>query len=612
MCGICGAFAMKGRGERLSEKVSAMTRQLSHRGPDNNASINLGSAEFGHCRLKIIDTTQASDQPFPQEKSRYKLVYNGEFYNYRAIRKFLIDRYGIQFSTTGDTEVLYQLLVHEGVDGLTRINGMFAFAFWDAEAQRLMLARDRLGIKPLYILQESDQLYFSSEIRPLISIADSAQLNSRALVSYLMYQSVRGSQTLIDGIQEVEPGEVLVANSKGVQTQQYYTLDPQAESIDYHPDDLKERFYSAVQQRLVSDVPLGAFLSGGIDSTAVVSTMTNVSANAVKTFTLGFEQGAVDERDIAERFARHYETDHTEITLSSRQILQQVPNAVASMDQPSGDAINSYIISKYTRDAGLTVALSGLGGDELFGGYPSFKWMHGLRSIRWLMNHTQRFRQFMAELLPKSSIQQQKIRMLLKQEATGEALVSTLRRVLLDDQLHALGLHLDSGDQQKQLAIPDDDFNDISYHELIYYTIPLLLQDTDQMSMAHGLEVRVPFLDHEFVEYIYSLKNPVKHQNLSGTSKALLIDALEPQIPDFIQDRPKTGFVLPMDRWIRRELRNFTRQGLFESPLTAFIEEPGVDKLWKQYLDEDATMSWSRIWTLSVLGHWLEHNNIGI
>jgi len=613
MCGICGALYFSEH--RRHHEVESMLEKLQHRGPDYQTVKEYGSVVLGHARLKIIDTSNQSNQPFESGNARQAIVYNGECYNFSAIRDNLKEK-GIPFDTQGDTEVLFKQVNHHGVDGLKDINGMFAFGHWDAEKQTLTLARDRLGIKPLYYLKTQHAFYFASEFRALLPVAGENSVDRSAVAEYLAFQANLGEDTLHKHIKKLEPGRFLkITSNAETQLESYYQLDEVFENRSaeiYSPDELQKCFFQSVEKRLISDVPLGAFLSGGVDSTAIVAAMNHLGANPVKTFTLGFEDRAYDERSYARKVAQKFATDHQEVVLTEKEILSHIRDAVKALDQPSGDAINTYLVSKYTKEAGLTVALSGLGGDELFGGYPSARAAKLFGYITVLRYLSPKLRRSAADLLLRSSTNQtEKIKEIISGSLKPAAIVRTLRRVLNNHQLKCLGLPEHDNKTEMNSKGATNGQNEAALNELFAYTIPLLLKDTDQTSMAHSLEVRVPFLDHRFVEY--TAKFPNELRNPSGSfPKSAFVEAMEPLIPTEIYDRPKRGFVLPMNRWMRNELKAFTRSGLFDSPLRHVLSESTVEEYWQSFLatEDPQQITWSRIWTLSVLGHWM--NNTGL
>ena len=617
MCGICGIVGETTGNEEKVRKVRAMVEQLKHRGPEYSSYSRFGNAVLGHSRLKIIDTTDKSNQPFLNLGGDKALVYNGECYNYRTLGKEIQNR-GFPLATEGDTEVVFNLLSSRGIHGLNEIDGIFGLGFWDRRTQKLLLARDRMGVKPVYYSFQQSELYFASELRSLLEVLPHAKLSEQGMAEYLAYQSHPSQHTLVEGIHMLPAGSYLEFNpgQKGKITPYYYymparILDTPSTAEEISAKSLRECLVESVQKRLISDVPLGVFLSGGMDSTAMTGLMRQATNTSIKTFTFGFE--GEDERPVARRVSELYGTEHTEVELGREEVARLVPEAVDAMDAPSGDAVNAYLISKFAKEAGITVALSGLGGDELFGGYPSYTMLRRSRSLKLLKSIRPLLRApGIRQLIERGDRHSGKLQTLLSRPIAPYEIVEISRRMFLDHEIQELGIgrevdyYIDKPGGENQLA----DELLISLFELIYYTRPLLLKDTDQMGMAHGLEIRVPFMDSHLWDKLLSLPVSDVYPDRS-VSKSGLLQNLNSQIPDYVYKRSKQGFILPMESWIKGPLAEFTADGLFQSPLTKVLRRGTLDALWYEF-GNNSTVSWSRIWTLSVLGHWLHKNNISI
>lgn len=611
MCGIAGGFENNSDARKMLDKVSAMTDRIQHRGPDFSDVQQFGEVTFGHSRLSIIDTRDVANQPFSDSLKKNALIFNGEIYNYKVLKKEL-QRKGEHFKTKSDTEVLFQLLRHEGLKCLDRLNGMFAFAWWNTDTQELHLVRDRLGIKPIYYTFQKSGLYFASELRALKPVTD-FRFDHKQLNRLLSLQSVPGENTAIEGIQELRPGHLLSIDTSGnYKITQWYDVEsvfnqPKNESIT--PEDIRTQFFKSVKRRLVSDVPIGAFLSGGIDSSAVVAAMAQQSESQVKTYSVGFDDERFDERNYAKLVAQRYETDHTEIMLNNEQVLEMVTDAVSAMDTPSGDAVNTFIVSKVTKQSGLTVALSGLGGDELFSGYPSFKYWQMIKKMRFAGKISSNVRKKILQLIPGQSIQKEKLRKILSGSLTAPELVYRMRQVFTDEMLVKLNIEPLNwlGTYASEINTPQDQ---LTFSELFLYCQPLLLKDTDQMSMASALEVRVPFLDHEFLKLVMQLPQKKRKFGYRDYAKGFFVDALKKDIPEECYRRSKAGFVLPMQNWIKNELKDFTLDGLHTSENHQLLGEQKLNHLYEQFTSDKPEVSWSRIWLLSVLGHWLHKNKV--
>jgi asparagine synthase (glutamine-hydrolysing) len=594
MCGIAGALGFSEISKQHFLWVEEAVRLQSHRGPDFDAVIRCSEkVVLGHNRLSILDLDERSHQPFSKDNEHW-LVFNGEIYNYRQLAK----NYDLKCVTESDTEVLWDLLKILPIERvLKEINGMFAFVFYSVSEGNVVLARDRFGIKPLHLLRNNDGLFFSSELRPLIS-RSGKKLNSTALSEYLLYQAPLQENDLIDGISRLMPGEALRVDLNSGNEKRLLWYKPNlAETPD--ETDLKSVFQNAVQRRMISDVPIGAFLSGGIDSTAVVTAMCSVSSSDVHTFNVRFPDFESTDSDLAQKTAEILGTHHTAIELSKKEIISMIPDLVQSMDVPSPDAVNTGIVSKKTKEAGITVALSGVGGDEFFGGYPSFKRFQKLKKTGFLKP----FVQLTAEMLALSGKRSfQKSARMLRHGENPEMVTALSRLLFLPEEVETLGLR----SQVDYKLVATEGFRGISDAELYYYTIPLLLRDADQMSMQHALEVRVPFFDHKFVEFIRSRGD--HYFTPTQVAKSYMIEALSPDFPTHVTNQPKTGFVLPMDRWMKGELREFTLSGLHSERLTLTFPSFSADELWNQFLS--GKLLWSQLWSLSVLGHWMETHRI--
>jgi asparagine synthase (glutamine-hydrolysing) len=625
MCGINGIYNHPSSDHAL-RLVKQMSACMAHRGPDDEGAWAGGRIALGHRRLAIIDLSSAGHQPMFSADGRYAIVYNGELYNFKSL-KFDLQRAesgankpAYLFRTDTDTEVILAAYARWGRDCLRRFNGMYAFAIWDKEMKELFIARDRLGIKPLYYHQKDNVLLFASEIRSLLAtgLVDK-KADPDALGDYLRYQTVHAPATIIRGVKMLLPGHYLVANETEVRIKKYWApVIREAPALSYKETcaTVNRLFHEAVERRLVADVPFGAFLSGGIDSSAVVAAMSKVSSSPVETFSVTFEESEFSEARYARLIADKFRTRHHEIRLKPEDFLQQLPEALRAMDHPSGDGPNTYVVSRATKNAGITMALSGLGGDELFAGYDVFRRMAGLRSKQWL-NLLPGFSKRMGGSLLKAMrpgvASEKKAALLSLQRISFEEAYPLTRQVMLDGTLKKI-LAADPPANAVALMIRELSATDpgrllsaVSRAEITTYMQNVLLRDTDQMSMACALEVRVPFLDVELVEFVLSLPDEVKYPH---TPKKLLIDAMGDALPREIIDRPKMGFTLPFKEWMKKELRSFCEEKMVSLASRSIFVKGEVLTLWKKFLAEDPLTTWSRIWYLVVLEEWLQKNGI--
>lgn len=616
MCGINGIFSsVKGLNREMSMKL--MNDKMSHRGPDANGIFHSGEISLGHRRLSIIDLDERGNQPMFSSCGRYVIVFNGEIYNFQRLKEKTA-KYSYRSET--DTEVILALYLQFGKDMLALLEGMFSLAIWDNQEKELLLARDRFGKKPLYwwLSPENDTFLFSSEVRPIIAAGlFEAKLNKSVIAEYLQYQTVFDPNTLVSDVYQLAAGNFAIVRMSeneevSFQLQSYYSRQEEivkTNAVKTYEDVVattRDLFESAVQKRLVSDVDFGAFLSGGIDSSAVVAMMSKHLENPVKTFHVYFDESDFSERQFAELVARKFKTEHQNILIQPTAFLDEVVPALESIDHPSADGVNTYVVSKYTRMAGIKMALSGLGGDEVFGGYDVFKRIQQVHKLRkWGALQ-------MVEAVPRKLRQFAPVKGKLKEVITlskidEPSVYELFRHFYSDDELVNLGLH---NNKCFDWGISLTESNIVSWvgnEEIEKYMKPVLLRDTDQMSMAHSLEVRVPFLDHILTDYIMSLPDIYKPLK---PGKKLLIDALGDDLPREVWDRKKMGFVFPWKQWVNQELKEIVNVGLDSVSNIAELHL-AVSEL-RQYQQGQSNEKWHKTWLLSTLGHWIKNNGIAV
>ena len=651
MCGIAG-LRMTGRPSAVGlptaggghiaprDAVRRMVDVLRHRGPDDEGIVQVAAgdtdAHFGHTRLAIIDLSPDGHQPMRDPETGNWITYNGEIYNFRDVLAELgADDPGLSPWSRSDTEVILRAYRRWGRECVHRLRGMFAFALWDARKQELFLARDHLGIKPLYYYADARVFVFASEVRALLeSGLVPRRLDRTGLWGYLAYQSVPAPQTLIRGVRMVPPGSALVVDGAGEITEhRYWDLFDNASEEARHASVAESRkrvralLAESVGLHLVSDVPVGVFLSGGIDSSIVTGLMRE-QGHVPRTFSVVFAERAYSEAQHARDVARRFDTDHTEIALTEQALLDQLPDALNAMDQPSGDGVNTYVVSRAVRAAGLTVALSGLGGDEFFCGYPSFRRLARstglLRALAGTPAVARRLTAAGMRSVGTGSVTWGKIAALMESDGTLSQVFPIAREVLSREQRRRLletawaEPRVGARDPYVELLTEAFDRADgagllsqISYAEARTYMHDVLLRDADQVSMAHALEVRVPLLDHVLVEYVMGL--PDAHKRSSRRPKALLVDSVEGLIPENIIRRPKQGFLLPFAPWMRGALREFCAERLGARGLCAreIFRNDRVDQLWRDFANGNERL-WSRVWLLVVLEVWLARNGIEV
>ncbi|TNE72228.1 asparagine synthase (glutamine-hydrolyzing) [bacterium] len=599
MCGILGLIQFNqpisdGDKKRFREANSLM----NHRGPDFSAIEEVNPfVLFGHNRLSIIDLEASSNQPFSKSNGN-SLVFNGEIYNYQVLKS---TQKQVDFRSKGDTEVLFEGFSAQKIDFVQKMNGMFAFGFWDSAEKSLWLVRDRIGIKPLYVFQNSEKLIFSSEIRPILHQIQ-PEWNADALQEFLFYQSNPSGKSLIKGIRQINPGSWLNIDSKGNQKSgSFYNLEAQFQkSNTFSAEEARQHILNAIQDRLVADVPLGAFLSGGVDSSVIVAGMRHLHQGEIKTFSVGFNDPNYDERQFARLVSERFSTQHEELLYSSDEILSLIPKAVSDSDYPSGDGINTWLVSKATKEAGITVALSGLGGDELFGGYPSFaRYQSKKLNASYIKSILKAF--------PRKYIYRNRelSKLNLLHELGGDAFahVASARSVFLPNQIEQILNREFTANYSTQIQ-------DISFQELNQYTIPLLLKDTDQYSMAHSLEVRVPLLDYRLVNYMASVEAESRFPKQGTYTKFNLVQAFKNELPEDVYRRKKRGFVLPFEHWMRKELKTFVKESIFDSPLSSLLDASMIQSVWIDFLNQKSRIKWSQVWLLAVLGRWMQDQKL--
>lgn len=613
MCGINGIYGLQ-ESFRASDMLAHMNNALIHRGPDAAGIFAQPGIGLGHRRLSIIDLSEEGRQPMTTPDGRYTIVYNGEIYNYKALRA---THKNYPYKSQTDTEVILALYAEHGEQTFSMLDGMFAIAIWDRDERKLILARDRLGKKPLYFCRSGDILVFSSEIRGLLASGMfKPKLNRRALGNYLMFQTAYSPDTMVNGVQMLPAGSFAIVDQKGFGVRHYwrmedcrdkYTLPGPYEKVIKQT---RELLFKAVEKRLVADVPVGAFLSGGIDSSAIVAAMSRVSDGKVKTFNVYFDEHEYSEKRFAELVASKYKTEHHPILVRPDEFLESIPEALNAMDHPGADGVNTYVVSKFTKKAGITVALSGIGGDELFGGYPVFKNIQKLKKLKLLGSLPQGIRKGVAALPLRftKGPAAKRLEMLLELSRWDWAhIYPVFRQEASLAELEQAGVEWHPYFQtDTDNAFGSKLISEITIAECSTYLENVLLRDTDQMSMAHALEVRAPFLDKDLVEFMLAMPDDFKPLN---PPKKLLIDAMGDLLPAEIWDRPKMGFTFPWKNWIGKELNEFCSEKLLVLKETGVFEDAYINRYLGELKQRD-TRNWFQIWNLTVLSNWITKNNI--
>jgi len=630
MCGICGILDFSGKA--ISEELlKRMTDSFSYRGPDDEGFFLSPPIGLGHRRLSIIDLSQAGRQPMCNEEGSLWLVFNGEIYDFNAHREYLLSK-GHIFKSHTDSETIIHLYEEEGIDFLNRLNGMFALALWDVKKQTLLLARDRLGIKPLCYCLCGKRFIFGSEIKAILCDDNiPREIDREALDLYMTLNHIPQPYTIFKDIRKLAPGHYLIAGKEGISVKPYWDIaGRQTPSGDKKDDnetaEYKDRLFhlleSSVKRMLIADVPLGAFLSGGIDSSIIVALMARNSSRPVKTFSIGYHDiPSFDETGYAREVARLNNTEHSEFKLGYKDILETFPRVLEILDEPFADSsvIPTFIVSRNTRDH-VTVALSGDGGDELFAGYRMYQaekyarlynlipgflrdkaispfinslpdardkpWLEKARRIKKLIRgmngpFAERFYN-MREVFPFSLRQE-----ILKEPADRNIYLDYCRETV----------------EKERDRFNGDDINLMLYMDVKGLLNGDMLTKVDRMSMANSLEVRVPFLDHTVVEYIFGLRGDLKLKGRTG--KRILLDTFKDLLPPSLLSRPKYGFEMPIGVWLRKDLRflideylgkgRIEKQGIFNYPV--------IERIIQTHMTFRRDTSW-QLWNLIVFQHW--------
>ncbi len=619
MCGIFGIITDKPRAEAI-EAVARATQSLAHRGPDDKGVEFICDEKdgltvaFSHRRLAILDLSPAGHQPMRDETTGNWITYNGEVFNFRKARQTLQQK-GLRFYSESDTEVLLKSYGLLGNNAIADWRGMFAFGFWNARERELTLVRDRLGVKPLYYYHDGNSFIFASEIRALLATGlVPAKLSYDAIESYLAFGSVQQPLTIVENVFAVLPGHTLSFKDGKINANPYWELRAgftQQPVID--EQEIGELLLESVRLRLVSDVPVGVFLSGGIDSSAVVALMRRATSGDIESFSVCFKEEDFSEQVYAEQIARHYNTGHHSILVTEDEILAKLPAALRAMDQPTIDGVNTYIVSEATARAGLKVAISGLGGDEVFAGYNFFRTIARDEQLRsQAKNVPLGLRRAAATAIETIAAGHRagKLSALLRSDHLGEHSVRLHRQLFTGDQRRALmvkraGHSLLNDWTARQVAncANADPINQASALDLGGYLSNTLLRDTDSMSMAHSLEVRVPLIDHILVERMLNLPGPAKLRERAP--KWMLVNAAG-DLPGEIVDRPKRGFELPFKHWLLGALREQIERSIDSPGLAEILQKSAMREVWQGFVDGRVT--WSRVWSLYVLGEWIEMN----
>ncbi|MBI5353120.1 MAG: asparagine synthase (glutamine-hydrolyzing) [Chloroflexi bacterium] len=624
MCGICGIW-----GSPNQPAVETMVKAMRHRGPDDSGLFSDERVTLGMSRLAILDLTSAGHQPMSNSERSVWIILNGEIYNFQE-KRIHLQKLGYSFTSNSDTEVVLKLYEHYGDDFLLQLRGMFALAIYDKRGkERLLLARDHFGIKPLLYSEVNGRIVFGSEIKAMLASGMiSPQVDPEALRLLLTYGCVDQPRTIIAGIKSLLPAHKMIIENGQIKIERYWSLAnnrrPELKRLTYQEqvDVLKQGLIESVRMQMVSDVPLGAFLSGGVDSSLLVGILAQEAGKRVKTFSVGFDESGstIDESNEAKKNADFFGTDHTHIMVRGKDVRENIFKIASGLDQPSVDGVNSYFVSRTARQ-GVTVAISGTGGDELFAGYPRFinmslmqdkslflkpfasrffdpliasgwgRWFHFLRKHSTFLeqygNQYQIFRPFeTAKTLSPSMRQSASVG---KSEAVDIELQDELANASVIERVSALCLR--------------------------GYTSNLLLRDIDAVSMSHSLEVRVPYLDPAIADIALSLPDQTRLRSASTLNremstyretgaKRILVDAGKAWLPKDIDMQPKRGFVMPFGAWLKGDIKDILLDTLSETNIKqrGWFNSAQVESVKERFFSDH--ISWEQPWLLMMTELW--------
>ncbi len=625
MCGISGIISFSENGKLFLSKIDASVKTLSQRGPDSNGIFRHKNIALGHTRLKIIDTSDNASQPFTDFSERYTIVFNGEIYNFREHRK-KIESKGIRFKSQSDTEVLLQLYIHEKENCLEKLEGDFAFAIYDKQEETLFIARDRFGVKPLLYYFDDDKFIFASEMKAIFAFDIPKIPDETSLFTYLQLNYIPAPNTILKNIKKLEAGTFMkleIRNWK-LETKKYYEIQfssPNSElrtpNYDIAQKKLRELLHQSVQRRLVSDVPLGIFLSGGIDS-SIITAIAAQQTKSLNTFSIAYkDEPFFDESKYAQMVAKKYKTNHTVFALTNENLFENLHNVLDYIDEPFADssAIAVNILSKYTKEK-VTVALSGDGADEIFSGYNKHQAEFIARNQK-PREHLIRFLNPLWKSLPKSrnskfgNLARQLHRFSEGMNLSEKERYWQWASFLSEEKAEKFLTAKSQSSKEEFSKIKTRILKNINdFNSVLLTDVNLVLQNdmlfkVDLMSMAHGLEVRVPFLDYHVVNFVFSL--PAEYKIDRKMRKKILQDAFRSYLPAELYNRPKHGFEVPLLKWFGTEMKSTIENNLLNEK---FIHEQNIfnaDEVRKLKLKlysnnpEDSSIN---VWNLLVFQHW--------
>lgn len=622
MCGIVGVYAFHDNGKRAFQNIPKALETLKQRGPENQKQISVKNACLGHTRLAIIDLSEQATQPMTDASGRYTIVFNGEIYNYKELGKYLKNK-GVHLKTASDTEVLLQLYIYEGEHFLTKLNGFFSFAIYDSFFDRLFLARDRMGIKPLLYFFDQDKLFFASEMKALLALGIDKTIDEISLREYFQFNYIPSPNSIFKKVKKLPQGNFLTVENKKININNYYSIPYKKNRIKFtsYEDaqkELQKLIEESVKERLISDVSLGSFLSGGIDSSVIVAEVSKHTSH-LNTFSIGYKDEAFfDETVYAELVAKKFKTNHHTFKLSNSELYENLYKVLNYIDEPFADssALPLYILSMYTKKH-VTVALSGDGADELFSGYNKHK-AHFMAIENSLKSKLIKLGLPFWENLPKSRNGKisNRIRQLEKY-ARGLSLNDKERylewaSIMSENKVNQLFIkkRINNSWTERQHFFVNHfsnptDINDVLFADMQLVLVGDMLHKVDSMSMANSLEVRTPFLDPSIVQFAFSLPESFKIN--TTIKKRILQDTYRFILPSELYQRPKHGFEVPLLKWFRTTLKNEINEVYLNKD---FIHEQGIfnyesiSALKNRLFSKNPQDVHAHLWAFIVFQHW--------
>lgn len=620
MCGISGIYKFNNKiNNNDIVNIKHSINALKKRGPDSSGFFNFNTVALGHSRLSVIDVSNNANQPMTDKTGRYTIVYNGEFYNYNDEREKLIKKY--KFVSKSDTEVLLYMFIEYGTEFINKVNGCFALAIYDKQNDSLFLTRDRMGIKPLYIYNDTERIIFASEIKALLKFDIKRTIDNTSVYNFFQFNYIPGPQTIFKNINKLTPGSFILISKEKFIKNRYYSIPENNINYKLSYNDAQKKLIKlideSVKKRLISDVPTGTFLSGGIDSSIITATASKFKKD-LNTFSIGYaDEPFFDETHYAELVAKKFKTNHTSFRLKNNDLLSNFFDVLNTFDEPFADSstLVVYILSKLAKQK-ITVALSGDGADEIFSGYNKH-FAHYNADLNNLTNNFIKNTEFIWNILPKSrngriSNQIRKIQKYSKGLKLNDKerywAWATIKSEQHAKKLLRVDINKKDYDRRKHEItefITTNDFNQILFTDTHLVLQNDMLTKVDLMSMANSLEVRTPFLDHNIVNFAFSL--PVNYKINKSIKKRILQDAYRNILPKELYNRPKHGFEVPLLKWLKTDLYNIILKDLLDKD---FIENQNIfnyneiKNIIKRLKSTNPVDAVSETWALIVFQHW--------